>query len=260
MTSLFKKVVLITGASSGIGMETAVQFAKLGSRLVLCGRNETNLKTAQNRCVNESGLDCSNILIVKGDVSDLKDLDNTMKKTVDHFGQLDVLVNSAGIIVGGGIEAQTLEDYDRSMDVNVRSIFYLTQLAIPHLLKTKGNIVNVSSVAGLRSFPGVVSYCMSKAALDQMTRCVALELADRGVRVNAVNPGVIVTELHKRSGMDEEQYQKFLEHSKTTHALGRAGNPIEVAKGIVFLASEDSSFITGTTLSIDGGRGIMCPR
>jgi len=101
---------------------------------------------------------------------------------------------------------------------------------------------------------------MSKAALDQLTRTCALEVADRGVRVNAVNPGVIVTEAHKRSGMTDKAYEAFLEHSKTTHAMGRVGTVDEVAKAIAFLASADSSFITGQTLAIDGGRSIMCPR
>ncbi len=101
---------------------------------------------------------------------------------------------------------------------------------------------------------------MSKAAVDQLVRTCALEVAARGVRVNAVNPGVIVTEIHKRGGMDDDAYEKFLEHCKTTHAMGRVGNVDEVAKTIAFLASTDSSFITGQTLAIDGGRSIMCPR
>lgn len=109
-------------------------------------------------------------------------------------------------------------------------------------------------------FPGVVAYCISKAAIDQLTRSTALELAPKGVRVNAVNPGVIITEVHKRGGMSEEAYAKFLEHSKTTHAMGRPGTADEVAKAIAFLASDDASFITGVTLPVDGGRSVMCPR
>lgn len=105
-----------------------------------------------------------------------------------------------------------------------------------------------------------MSYCISKAGVDQLTRCSALELAPKGVRVNSVNPGVIITDCHKRAGMSEEAYAKFLEHSKTTHALGRPGTADEVAKAIAFLASDDASFITGVTLPVDGGRGVMCPR
>jgi len=182
-------------------------------------------------------------------------------ETIEKFGQVDVLVNSAGILVSGSIETLSLEDYDRQMNVNTRSVFITMKAAIPHLKKTKGNIVNVSSVNGLRAFAGIVSYNMSKAALDQLTRCVALELASAGVRVNSVNPGVVITNVHKNAGLNDEAYAKFLEHSKTTHALGRVGNVDEVAKPIVFLASNQlAGFMTGVTLSVDGGRGIMCPR
>ncbi|CAI9618006.1 unnamed protein product [Staurois parvus] len=160
----------------------------------------------------------------------------------------------------GTVENTTLEDYDRVMNTNVRSLFYLSQLAVPHLIKTKGNIVNVSSVTGQRSFPGVLAYCVSKSAVDHMTRCVALELASKQVRVNAVCPGVIVTEVHKRAGMSEEQYQEFLKHTQETHALGRPGRVEEVARTIAFLASDAASFITGVTMPVDGGRHAMCPR
>jgi NAD(P)-dependent dehydrogenase (short-subunit alcohol dehydrogenase family) len=134
------------------------------------------------------------------------------------------------------------------------------QLCAPRLIETKGNIVNISSVTGLRSFPGVLAYCVSKAGLDQLTRCAALELAAKGVRVNAVNPGVVVTEIHKRGGMDEEAYANFLEHSRTTHPLGRVGKPGEIADLVLFLASEKASWITGATYSIDGGRALTCAR
>uniref|UniRef100_A0A1B0CT40 Uncharacterized protein n=1 Tax=Lutzomyia longipalpis TaxID=7200 RepID=A0A1B0CT40_LUTLO len=146
------------------------------------------------------------------------------------------------------------------MNTNVRSLYHLTMLAVPHLIKTKGNIVNVSSVAGTRSFPNILSYCMSKSAVDQFTKCTALELAPKQVRVNAVNPGVIVTDIHKRGGMDDKAYAEFLERGRATHALGRVGSVDEVADGIVFLASDKASFITGANLPICGGRHVMCPR
>jgi NAD(P)-dependent dehydrogenase (short-subunit alcohol dehydrogenase family) len=146
------------------------------------------------------------------------------------------------------------------LNVNVRVVFKLMQLAIPSLIERGGNIVNVSSVTGLRAFSGVLAYCVSKAALDQLTRCSALELAAKGVRVNAVNPGVVVTEIHKRGGMNNEAYTAFLEHSKQTHPLGRVGQPEEIAKLVLFLASDDASWITGATYSIDGGRAQTCAR
>jgi NAD(P)-dependent dehydrogenase (short-subunit alcohol dehydrogenase family) len=136
----------------------------------------------------------------------------------------------------------------------------MMQKSIPYLEKNQGNIVNISSVAGTRAFPNVLVYCISKAAVDQLTRCAALELAPKGIRVNAVNPGVVVTDIHKRGGMDEEKYAAFLEHSKTTHPLGRVGTAEEVAELIAFLASDKAGWITGATYEIDGGRAQTCAR
>ncbi|XP_053396509.1 3-oxoacyl-[acyl-carrier-protein] reductase FabG-like [Mercenaria mercenaria] len=246
------KVALITGASSGIGAATAKLFSKLGASVALTGRNEENLQRV--------GQDCTKALVIPGDLVKEDDTKKVLETTISHYGCLDVLVNCAGIIELGNIENTTLEQYDKLFNINVRSIYHLTMLAVPHLIKTKGNIVNVSSVNGLRAFPNVLAYCMSKSAVDQFTRCVALELAGKQVRVNAVNPGVTVTELQKRGGLDPDAYEKFLERSKETHALGRPGQPDEVAAAIAFLASDSASFITGVTIPVDGGRHAMCPR
>nr|CAI5839932.1 unnamed protein product [Callosobruchus analis] len=221
------KVVLITGGSSGIGAETAIEFSALGAEVVITGRNLESLVQVANKCLKKP-------LIVQGDVTKEKDMENLIAKVVDKYGKLDVLVNNAGVIGTGGIESTTLAQFDNMFQVNVRSLYYLTMLAVPLLIKTKGNIVNVSSRAGLRAANDVLAYCMSKSAVDQFTRCCALDLASKGVRVNSVNPGVIVTELHKRGGMSEEEYSKFLERCKQTHPLGRPGQPSEVAKAIVF--------------------------
>ena len=146
------------------------------------------------------------------------------------------------------------------MDVNVRAPFRLIRAAVEPLAARKGSVVNVSSVAGLRAFPGLTAYCVSKAAVDQLTRTAALDLASRGVRVNAVNPGVVITILHRRGGMDEEKYAAFLERSKGTHPLGRPGTPEEIADLIAFLVSPAAGWITGETISIDGGRHLTCLR
>lgn len=258
MADFLNKVVLITGASSGIGAGTAEHFAKNGAWLVIVGRNSENLNAVASKCIPTHG--APKPLQIVADVTIEADAKRIIDETIAQHKKIDVLVNSAGIIARGTIENSTLADFDNVMNVNVRSIFHLTQLAVPHLIATKGSIVNVSSVNGMRSFPGVLAYNMSKSALDQFTECVALELAGKGVRVNSVNPGVITTDIHKRGGMDEETYAKFLEHSRTTHALGRAGNVQEVAEAIGFLASERASFITGALLPVDGGRHSMCPR
>lgn len=253
------KVVLITGASSGIGAETALEFSKLEASVVLTGRNKQNLEKVAKQCeeLSPKGL---KPLIVIADMNKESDVENIIKSTIDNFSKLDVLVNNAGVLESGSIESTSLDQYERVMNTNVRGPYHLTMLATPHLLKTKGNIVNVSSVTGLRSFPNVLAYCMSKSALDQFTRCVALELAPKGVRVNAVNPGVITTGLHMKSEMNEQQYEEFIRKCADTHAIGRAGDAKEVASVIVFLSSDAASNITGATLPVDGGRHAMCPR
>ncbi len=195
--------------------------------------------------------------------ADLSDEAQTVAVTnlvLEKLGGVDILVHAAGIIGSGTIETTSLQTWDTMMNINLRSIFHLTQLMLPSLIERKGNIVNISSVAGPRSFPGVLAYCVSKAALDQLTRCAALELAPKGVRVNAINPGVVVTQLHRSGGMDEERYQAFLAHSKTTHPMGRVGTSEEVADLVLFLASPRASWITGGTYSIDGGRSLTCAR
>ncbi|NOX38725.1 MAG: glucose 1-dehydrogenase [Calditrichaeota bacterium] len=253
---LTDKVALITGATSGIGEATARVFAACGARLALTGRNREKLQQLQR----ELHSDDNRVFILAGDIRDAAFRQQLIQQTVQQWGRLDILVNSAGIIDTGTIESTDLDQFDRLMDVNLRSVFHLMQLAIPHLEKSRGNIVNVSSVAGLRSFPGILAYCVSKAGLDQLTRCAALELAPRGIRVNAVNPGVVKTRLHLRSAMDEAAYAQFLEHSRSTHPLGRVGTPEEVAELIAFLASEHAGWITGVTYSIDGGRAQTCAR
>ncbi|CAH2071059.1 unnamed protein product, partial [Iphiclides podalirius] len=203
------KVVLVTGASSGIGAETAIEFAKLNAKLVITGRNKENLDKVAKQCEFGSPSN-QNPVVVIADMNVEADVENVIKHTIDTYGKLDILVNNAGILESGSIENTTLAQYDRVMNTNVRAPYYLTMLAAPHIVKSKGSIVNVSSVTGLRSFPNVLAYCMSKSALDQFTRCVALELAPKGVRVNAVNPGVITTGIHMKSSMDEKQYEEFL--------------------------------------------------
>jgi NAD(P)-dependent dehydrogenase (short-subunit alcohol dehydrogenase family) len=199
-------------------------------------------------------------LTIPADLTIAEEATRIVSLTREAYGSVDVLVNAAGHISSGTIETTSLGAWDAMLEINLRAVFQLMQAALPSLLASHGNIVNVSSVTGLRSFPGVLAYCVSKAALDQLTRCSALELAAKGVRVNAVNPGVVVTEIHKRGGMDQEQYAAFLEHSKTTHPLGRVGDPNEIAELIYFLASDRAAWITGGTYSIDGGRALTCAR
>jgi NAD(P)-dependent dehydrogenase (short-subunit alcohol dehydrogenase family) len=251
-----EKIVLITGATSGIGKATVLRFAAAGASIAAVGRNASALFELRTQ-VNEAG---AKLLAVEADLSREEDTDKVVADTLNHFGGIDVLVNAAGHISSGTIETTTVKAWDAMLDINVRAPFVLMQKALPTMIERRGNIVNVSSVTGLRAFPGVLAYCVSKAGLDQLTRCAALELAAKGVRVNAVNPGVVVTEIHKRGGMTEEQYDAFLEHSKETHPLGRVGQAKEIAELIFFLASDRASWITGATYSIDGGRAQTCAR
>jgi NAD(P)-dependent dehydrogenase (short-subunit alcohol dehydrogenase family) len=255
-TSFANKVALVTGATSGIGRACALAFARHGARVVFVGRKDEALEqvTRDIEAVDGEGLR------LKADLANDQEVDQILSQALTTYGGIDILVNAAGHISNGTIENTSMESWEQMMNINVRAIFRLMQKALPSLIERKGNIVNVSSVTGLRAFPGVLAYCVSKAALDQLTRCSALELAAKGVRVNAVNPGVVVTEIHKRGGMNEEQYSAFLEHSKQTHPLGRVGRPEEIADLVLFLASDQAGWITGATYSIDGGRAQTCAR
>ena len=250
------KIAVVTGASSGIGRATTLLFAENGYQVMAFGRTESELNALRNDARTFNG----SVKIHLGDITELSQVDRLVAETVDSFGGIDVLINAAGIIKTGNIENTTLDDWDKMMNVNLRSMFYLTQKCVPHLEASKGNIVNVSSVTGTRAFPNVLAYCVSKAATDQLTRCTALELAPKGIRVNAVNPGVVVTNLHKRGGMSDDDYEKFVENAKNTHPLGRAGDASEVADLIYFLASDKAAWITGATYAIDGGRAQTCAR
>ncbi len=256
MSEMKGKVAIVTGATSGIGRATALKFGAEGMRVVVAGRDATRLsKVAQE--IAEAGGEAKAVV---ADMTLEADIERLVDEAVAAFGGIDVLVNAAGIIANGTIENTSLSDWDYMMNLNVRGPFYLIQRSMPYLIASKGNVVNVSSVTGIRAFPGILAYCSSKAALEQLTRCVALEVASKGVRINSVNPGVIITELHKRSGMGSDAYSAFLEHSKSTHPIGRVGTPGEVAELIMFLASPKAGFITGASHSIDGGRAQTCAR
>jgi NAD(P)-dependent dehydrogenase (short-subunit alcohol dehydrogenase family) len=250
------QVVVVTGASSGIGRETAVKFGREGAAVLAVGRQRQALDEVAHAIQQEGGR-CEPF------VADLAAADapgaivGAAERT---FGGLTALVNAAGIIAMGTVENTTDEAWDRMMDVNLRAPFRLMRAAVPLLTASRGSIVNVSSVNGTRSFAGLLSYCVSKAGVVELSRCAELELAPKWIRVNAVNPGVVVSNLHRRSGMSEDTYAAFLERSKETHPLGRPGQAQEIADLIVFLASPRAGWITGETVAIDGGRHLTCAR
>ncbi|XP_045503903.1 3-oxoacyl-[acyl-carrier-protein] reductase FabG-like [Colias croceus] len=245
------KVVLITGASSGLGAATAIHLSKQSAKLVLVGRKENNLKKIALYCEKAKGIKPHAIV---ADVTVDEDLERIINETIENFGKLDVLVNNAGVTAMGGIKKSDMASYDKIMSVNTRAVFHLTMLATPHLVQSKGCIVNVSSITSTRPNTISLAYNMSKAALDQFTKCVALELAPDGVRVNAVNPGFVKTNIIKDIGLTEDQIDMFAKNVASGTPLKKIVEANEVASLIAYLASDASKSITGCCYPIDGGR------
>jgi len=251
-----ERAAIVTGASSGIGREAAKRLSRDGFAVLAVGRDGDTL---EKTCVEirECG---GRAEPFAADVTSGDGPRAIVNRAVETLGGIDALVNAAGVIASGSVADTTDDGWDAMMAVNVRAPFRLIREAASSLVSRRGAVVNVSSVAGLRAFPGVASYAVSKAAVDQLTRVAALDFAASGVRVNAVNPGVVVTNLHRRGGMDETKYAEFLERSKTTHPLGRPGRPEEIADLIAYLLSPAAGWITGETIAIDGGRHLTCFR
>lgn len=255
MPTLTSLQCLVTGASSGIGQATCRIMSKEGARVVGIGRNEAALVKLRM----EGGI----FDYVVADITQTGECQRVVETAVQMLGgRLTTVVNAAGVLQGGAMGSVDVNNYHFNMICNAQAPFEIMQHAIPYLKQEKDlfpSIVNVSSVNGKQSFAGCVTYCMSKAAVDQLTRCASIDLAKDGIRVNAVNPGVIETNLQKTGGLTEEQYQTFLQRSiEVTHplaaSLGRVGKPDEVGELIAFLVSDKAKFITGECIAIDGGR------
>ncbi|KAM3956803.1 3-oxoacyl-[acyl-carrier-protein] reductase FabG-like [Aphomia sociella] len=241
------KVVIVTGASSGIGASTAVQFAKEGASVVLVGRNESKLSNVAGQCAHSGNTP----LVVKAEMSNDNDVQRIVNETIGKFRKIDVLVNNAGMAVYGTIlNGNIMQSYDETMAVNTRAVIQLTVLAAPYLVKTKGNIVNISSIVGKMVFKGWqnLAYSVSKAALDHFTRGAALELASSGVRVNGVSPGPVRTDFLDNTGLPLSW-----DDVCSTVPLKRCSDPKEIADLILYLASEKARGITGSDYVSDNG-------
>jgi meso-butanediol dehydrogenase / (S,S)-butanediol dehydrogenase / diacetyl reductase len=239
------KVVVVTGAGSGIGAATAALLAKEGAALSLADVNGDSLN-AQARSLKTT--DSAPLLSVI-DVSSQDQSETLIASTVKHFGRLDVLVNNAGLGVLGRVTELSTADWRKMFSVDVDGIFFLSRAAIPHLIETKGSIVNVSSISGMFGDHGLAGYNAAKGAVANLTRAMAVDHGEEGIRVNAVCPGSIATPATAGLYADE----RVMSHYNDAIPMGRPGKPEEIAEVIAFLASSQASYVNGHCLVADGG-------
>ena len=237
------KTAIITGGGYGIGLATARAFCKEGAKVILFGRRKEKLISA----AEELG---DSVLIVQGDMTHNDDLDQLINKTLNNFKGIDILVNSAGLYNGAPLHEISDSQWDGIMDINIRSIFQLTRRVLPIMMAHKsGSIVHISSILGLIAVPQVAAYNVSKGALNQFSRSIAVEYGSYGIRSNSICPGLIETDMTADLMKDASLMQEWSKE----YPIGRFGKPEDVASACLFLASDESSFITGTVLPVDGG-------
>jgi NAD(P)-dependent dehydrogenase (short-subunit alcohol dehydrogenase family) len=243
------RVALITGGTEGMGFATARLFLKEGAKVVITGRSQEKGRKAI-RSLGRLG----EVEFVRGDVSRSEDAKSMVERTVERFGKLDILFNNAGVYLEKLAEDTTEEDWDRVLDTNLKGTFLVTKFAIPYMKKQRsGSIINNSSDAGLVGNRACPAYCASKGAITIMTKAMALDYAKYSIRVNCVNPGTIDTPMLACEVRASSDPKNYLKRANEEHPIGRVGRPEEVANAVLFLASDQSSFVTGAALSVDGG-------
>ena len=241
------KVAIVTGATQGIGRAGALRFAKEGAKVVCAGRNTTKGEAVVEEIKAMGG----EAIFVQTDIKSEADMDKLLKATIDAYGKLDILYNNAGIAYSEDLFQYDQVKWDELIEVNLRAPYLLCKKALPLLLETKGNILNTSSISGLKAQHRGYAYNASKTALIRITEIMALEFAPQGVRVNAICPGVTKTDI--LSTVAPEQ----LEQLAMAIPMGRLGEPEEIAAAAVFMVSDDASYMTGQALAIDGGYTTM---
>jgi NAD(P)-dependent dehydrogenase (short-subunit alcohol dehydrogenase family) len=246
------KVALVTGSTSGIGEEIAIQYAKYGANVVITGRGEDKIAAVVEKC-NRVSPKKLKALGVKCDMSNPSEIRELVNKVINTLGGVDILVNNAGIFHIGFVSDPTfMDNFDAIISTNLRAPFLLTHLLAPNLIQSKGNIINISSVTGIHPSDSAVVYSSAKAALDMFTKCLTIDLGPKGVRVNSINPSIIRTPIFETAGMGD--ITELLENKrKNEYPLGRIGEVEDVAKFVLFLSSDDASFITGLVGPVDGG-------
>lgn len=238
------KVILITDGSSGIGAACAEYFANKGALLALVGDNGEKFENVIAR-IKEGGIDMEPLILL-ADIS--TDAELIITETIAKYNHLDILINSADFAKFNTLDTMKMANYDTMMDINVRALVKLTKLTIPYLIRTKGNIVNVSSGLAMIATPNAIGYAISKALIEQFTKCLAVDpsIARNGVRVNCVSPGIIDTEFHD-SLTDTEYNTRFIDYCQM-HPIQRIGTNLDCVNAIAFLADNTASFITGYIL------------
>ncbi len=244
------KVAIVTGSSRGIGRATVLRFAREGAKVVC---NYVKHSDKAEEVVNQIRALGGEAIAIKADVASRDDARRLVETTVDNFGRLDILVNNAGILIRGGI-FDDVSILDRLMDVNVKGVIYCSSIAAKIMMKQRsGRIINVSSIAGMgTSARNTTYYAISKAAVIILTKRLALELGEYGITVNAVAPGLIITDMFESQSIEERENMLKLAIEKSM--LRRVGSPDDVASLITYLASDEAGFITGQIITIDGGR------
>lgn len=241
------KVAVVTGGNAGIGRAAVLAFAAEGARVVLGARREAEGRAVVEEVQRQGG----QALFVPTDVTRAADLERLVARAVEAYGRVDVLFNNAGTEVGMGPLVELTEaQWDTSLAVNLKSAWLATRAALPHLVRSQGAVVNNASVMGLVSGPGLSVYTAAKAGVIGLTRALAVELGKTGVRVNAVAPGLVVTDMAQRVFGAPEAIQAMVD---ATHPVGRPGRPEEIAEAVLYLASDTARFTTGAVLSVDGG-------